>query len=341
MNRSLFNQYFEPVFLWRHTTQMTFNLLLMAFLLILSGDISAQLSGNEKVIELKNVNPPSTQIKVVDDGGNKLVLSRPARRIISLAPHITEMLFSAGAGDQIVGAAAFSDFPMPAKSIPRVGDSTNLDFETIVTLQPDLVVVWPSGVSKGALQKLRELGFQVYLSEPRGLYGIAENISDFGLLTGHSDIAQKKIRIFKSQFNELDKRYRSKSKITVFYQIWQEPLMTINGRHLISQVIDLCGGTNVFANLPTLAPQVELESVMARDAQVILMSAPANGDKQLLAYWHRWQNLQAVREQQIYTVPWDLISRHSLRILDGAKIVCEAIERTRRSVIGGGKTPSR
>lgn len=281
-------------------------------------------------------------ISVTDDAGNRVELAEPARRIISLAPHITEMLYSAGAEAEIVGTVSYSDYPAAAKNIPRVGDAANLDLEAVMALKPDLVVAWRSGTPLQSIASLKRLGLTLYLSEPEGLAGIADNIVDLGRLSGHSELARRNTRSYLERLRKLEERYRRRDPVRVFYQIWQQPLMTINGSHLISHVIELCGGVNLFSELPSLAPQVSLESVLAKDIQAILISARSETDTSALQYWQRWQNLQAVRDRHIYNIPWDLISRHSLRIAEGAEFVCETIERVRTgNASAGEKTPSR
>lgn len=266
---------------------------------------------------------------VTDDMGNVVSLPQPARRIVSLAPHTTEMLFSIGAGELVVGAVQFSDYPEEARHIPRVGNALNIDLEQILAMRPDLVVAWQSGNSRDAIATLRALGVPVYLSEPRQLHQIAGNILDLGVLTGGEGEAHRLAEQFTGRLAQLQATYGSRRPVQVFYQIWQQPLMTINGQHLISQVLSLCGGANIFADLPVLAPRVDLEAVLAREVEAILISSSAADDNRAMQSWNKWQSLAAVRERHIYNIPWDLISRHSLRIVDGARLICEALDQAR------------
>lgn len=266
---------------------------------------------------------------VTDDMGNVVSLARPAQRIVSLAPHTTEMLFSIGAGELVVGAVQFSDYPDEARHIPRVGNALNIDLERILAMRPDLVVAWQSGNSEDAVTTLRTLGVPIYLSEPRRLNQIGGNILDLGVLTGKEDNAHRLATQFAERLAVLQATYGTRHPVRVFYQIWQQPLMTINGQHLISQVLTLCGGINIFADLPVLAPRVDLESVLARKVEAILISSSAVDDTQAIQSWSKWQSLAAVRERHIYNIPWDLISRHSLRIVEGAGLICEALDQAR------------
>jgi len=198
-----------------------------------------------------------------------------------------------------------------------------------VSMRPDLVVAWRSGNPDSTLATLEQLGIPLYLSEPLRLEQIAENILDLGVLTGQEAEAARQANHFVAQLHQLQTSYGARTPINVFFQIWHQPLMTVNGQHLISQVIELCGGVNLFADLPALAPHVSIEAVLAVPVEVILISAAGSDGSEAISAWRHWQNLGAVNTTHLYTVPWDLISRHSPRIATGAKLVCEALDRAR------------
>lgn len=271
----------------------------------------------------------NAQIELIDDLGNQVKLEKPAQRIISLAPHITEMLYAAGGGGQIVGTVSYSDYPEAARQIRRVGDATNLDLEAVAALAPDLILAWHSGTPAQTVANLRNLGFTVYLSEPQGLAGVAASLRKLGALVGNKKAAESSASQFLERLDKLSLSYRSRKPITVFYQIWNQPLMTINSEHVISDVINLCGGINLFDELPALAPAIDLEVVLLKNPEVILISSQGLTDTEATAEWRRWRSVTAVRENQIYPIPWDLISRYTSRLLEGAKVVCEAIDRAR------------
>lgn len=189
------------------------------------------------------------EVSVKDDKGNLVTLKQPANRIVSLAPHITESLFAAGAGNKIIGAVSYSNYPEAAKKIPRVGGYPSADLEKVISLKPDLVIAWPSGNNLKQVEKLEAFGIKVFLSEPRYPMDIAKTIQRFGVLAGTTKVANKAEKEFKQHYELLKKKYSKKKKVKVFYQIWNKPIMTINGNHLISDIIDLCGGENVFAEL--------------------------------------------------------------------------------------------
>lgn len=273
--------------------------------------------------------PVWPDIRVNDDTGQELVLERPARRIVSLAPHITELLFAAGAGEFVVGVSEFSDYPAEAVSIPRIGGGGGLDLEAVVALQPDLVVAWHSGNPASQIERLRSLGMTVFVSEPRDLQGVPDTMEKLGRLAGTETIAQGAVMAFTERYQQLTYQYRDRADVGVFYQIWAQPLMTVNGRHLISAVIRLCGGHNVFAALPSLAPRVDIEAVLVANPEVIIAGDDDGSSVRPLTQWRRWMELSAVQHGHLYTIPRELLVRHSPRILEGAEQLCGILERVR------------
>jgi iron complex transport system substrate-binding protein len=272
--------------------------------------------------------PVRAEIRVTDDSGRELVLAQAARRIVSLAPNITELLFAAGAGDAVVGVTEFSDYPEAARSITRVGSGAGLDLEAILALQPDLVVAWQSGNPAGQVERLRSLGLNLFMSEPRQLVDVPASLLRFGRLAGTEAVAQAGADSFNHRYLQLRQRYAQRPVVRVFYQIWEQPLMTLNGEHLFSDVLRLCGGRNVFAALPALAPQVDIEAVLAADPEVIVVAVD-DEDSPLLAAWNRWPSLSAVAHGHVYGVARERLVRHSPRVLDGAGELCAILERVR------------
>ncbi len=257
------------------------------------------------------------EIAVTDDYGNTVRLPAPAARIVSLAPHLTELAYAAGAGDRMVGAVDYSDFPAPARELPRVGSDAQINLESVLALRPDLIVAWPNAGSVRAVDRLAALGLPVFRSEPRALEDIATTLERIGALAATSAQAQAAARAFRARRAELEKRYSARPKLRVFYQVWERPLLTVNGDHVISKVIALCGGENVFAALPLIAPEVDAEAVLRANPQVVLSSrAGAEPPKWLPA-------------SRFYVIPADLVQRHTPRLLDGAEAVCRALDDAR------------
>ena len=257
--------------------------------------------------------------EVVDDTGNTLVLAQPAQRIITLAPHLTELLYEINAGDHIVATVEYSDYPPPARQIPRVGNFDKLNIETILRYQPDLILAWHSGNNPYQLEALEKLGLRVYRSEPHMLRAIPDTLERLGMLTGRQAAAQVVSAQLRQRIRELEKVYAAHEPVRGFYQVWDTPLYTINGTHIISDVMRLCGIENVFAQVNQLAPQISEEAVLAANPQMIIAGSDAAN---AFARWRKWPQLQAVALGNLYQVNPDLMQRHTGRLLLGAEQLC-------------------
>ena len=279
------------------------------------------------------------EIVVHDDTGRLVRLAAPARRIVSLAPSITENLYAAGAGRYLVGAVDFSDYPEAAKKLPRVGDSSRLDLEAIVATKPDLLIAWGSGNPAAYLAKLKALGLPLFISEPRRLEDIATSIERFGELAGTTAVAIPAARGFRARLEAMRARYAGRPAVKSFYQIWNQPLVTVGGEQLIGAAMRLCGAENIFARLPQLAPTVSVEAVLAADPEAIVASGADESRPQWLDMWKRWRDLTATARGNLFFIPPDLISRPTPRILDGIGLLCRQMEtaRKRRPATGPGQ----
>ena len=269
------------------------------------------------------------EIQVEDSLGRKLVLEQPATRVVSLAPHMTEVVFAAGAGEQLIGAVSYSDYPEAAKEIPRVGSYDNVSYETLVALNPDLVLAWRSGNGDEVIARLEALGLTVYVGESKTLEDVAGSLRAVGALTGYDATAEGEAQSFLQQLSHLRATYSTKREVSVYYQIWNEPLMTLNGDHLISDVVRLCGGRNVFADSPVLVARISVESVIRADPQVIIASGMDKARPEWLDDWRVWTSMTAVKNDQLYFVPPDLLQRHTPRIIEGATMMCEELQLAR------------
>lgn len=278
----------------------------------------------------------AAEVRIVDDSGRELRLPQPARRIVSLAPHLTELLFAAGAGSRVVGVVAYSDFPDAAKTLPQVGGYTSVDIEAVAALKPDLVVAWKSGNRNAHLDRLTALGVPVYLNEPRSLDDVARSLEALGQLAGSDADAGAAARAFRSRLATLHQRYAGQPPVRTFYQVWDRPLMTINGEHLIGDVIRLCGGVNVFAGLGQLAPTVSVEAVLAANPEAVVASGMGEARPEWLDQWRRWPDLAAAATDSLFFIPPAIIQRHTPRILDGATLLCEHLDTTRTRRPAGG-----
>ena len=265
-------------------------------------------------------------VTVQDDAQHAVTLPQPAHRIVSLAPHATELLFAAGAGADVVGVSDYSDYPPAAAKLPSVGSSSALDIERIVSLKPDLVVAWSSGNSASQLASLRALGIPVFESEPRQLEAIASSLQRLGQLAGVPDQGAAATRDFSARLAQLTATYQQRPPVRVFYQIWQKPLMTLNGKHMVSSVIRLCGGENIFGQLPQLAPVVSTEAVLSANPEVIFSADGGNAPD---TGWRRFPKLAAVAGNNLFTLTPNWMSRPGPRILDGAAELCQKLDLAR------------
>ena len=269
------------------------------------------------------------EVVVQDDTGAAVRLPAPARRIVSLAPHVTETLYAAGAGERLVGAVDYSDYPEAAKKQPRVGGYSRLDLEAIAALKPDLVIGWARGNASAHLAKIKALGIPVYLTQPNHIDDVATSLENFGELAGSTGVARAAATAFRTHLAALRDRYSARPKVRTFYEIWRQPLMTVGGSQVISDVIHLCGGENIFAELKPLAPTVTVEAVIAADPEVIAVSGMGASRPEWLDDWRRWKTLMAVKRDNLFFVPPDLIQRHTPRLVDGAEYLCAHLETAR------------
>lgn len=273
------------------------------------------------------------EIRVHDDAGREVRLPAPARRIVSLAPHISETLFAAGAGERLVGVVDYSDYPPAAKKLPRIGSYERVDLERLLALKPDLVVAWQSGTPAALVDKLRQLGLPVYLSQPDRLDDIASDLERFGRLAGTTPVAAAAAARFRTRLAGLRSTNAGQPPLRVFYQVWHQPLMTVAGRQIIGDVIRLCGGENIFGSLSALAPAVGIEAVLAAQPEVIVAAGMGDARPDWLDDWKKWPRLPAVAQGNLFHLHPDLMHRHTPRLLDGAELMCGffAQARQRRS----------
>lgn len=268
-------------------------------------------------------------VQVKDDSGAVVRLAQPARRIVTLAPHLVETVFAAGAGDKLVGVVEYSDFPEAARKLPHVGGYSRLDLESIAALKPDLIIAWQSGNVPAHVDKLRALGFPIYVSQPNRIEDVADEIERFGTLAGTRAVADPAAKRFRDRLAGLQQRYSQRPPVRTFYQIWKQPLMTVGGEQIISSVIRLCGGENVFEKLGTMAPTVTVEAVIAANPEAIVASGMGESRPEWLDDWRRWTAITAVKRDNLFFVQPDLIQRHTPRLLDGAEKLCQHLETTR------------
>ncbi len=266
----------------------------------------------------------SAGIEVRDDLGRRVTLSAPAKRVVTLAPHLTELVYAAGGDNQIVATVAWSDYPEAAKSLPVIGSNNRINYEALLLQKPDLVLVWHSGNNAGILEQLQALGFTVYVNDPEQLSDIPKTLTRLGVLLGQENTAEREAATFSAELAALNREFHSADRLRVFYQIWDQPLMTLGRGHLLNDVLALCGGENVFADQPVLVPRLSVESVLAAEPEVIII-AQYLATESAFARWRQWPQMRAVAADNLYAVNPYLLHRHSPRILQGARELCQKL----------------
>lgn len=268
-------------------------------------------------------------ISVQDDTGVTVVLQGPAQRVVALAPHVTELLFAAGGGDRIVGTVSYSDYPLAARTIPRIGDNLQVDIEHLLALKPDLLVVWRSNASARQLEQLRRLRIPLFYSEPHKLEDIPNSIERLGQLLGTEIQARQSATDLRRQLRSLAARYRGQPAVRVYYQVWDRPLYTLNERHIVSDVIRICGGKNIFGSLPSIAPQIGIEAVLLENPEVIISGTRPERAASGLEIWKHYPTLLATQRENLFEVDGDLLNRPGPRIIAGATALCDKLEQAR------------
>lgn len=266
-------------------------------------------------------------VQATDDSGHRIVLAQPARRVVSLSPNLTELVFAAGGGTQLVGVGRYSNYPAEAQKLPQVGDAFALNIEAIAALKPDLILVWRSGTAQRQRERLQVLKVPVFESEIGQINGLADTMLRLGALMGTAPQAQAAAAAQQQRWQQLRERYKGKAAVRVFYEMWHQPLMTLNREHLIHSALSQCGGVNPFADLPTLTPTISLEAAIKADPQVIVTSS--SGLKDVQAQWAPFKQVAAVQRQHIVGMDADLLTRMGPRFVEGAEQLCAAIDAAR------------
>jgi iron complex transport system substrate-binding protein len=267
-------------------------------------------------------------ITVTDDDGKAVTLQKPAQRVISLAPHVTELLFAAGGGSHVVGVVAYSDFPEEAKKIQQIGSNREVDIERIIALKPDLIVVWRHGSSERQIDMVRKLGVPLFHSEPKKLEDIPEGVAKLGQLMGTEKVAGPAAAELRRQLAGLRSRYANRPPVRVFYQVWDKPLYTLSGKHIVSDALHLCGGENIFGKLPVTAPVVSIEGVLQENPEAVFATAEKNYGG--VSLWKPYGTLLAVRNDNLFTIDGNLLNRSGPRMIAGAAMLCEKLELARQ-----------
>ncbi|TMH53114.1 MAG: cobalamin-binding protein [Betaproteobacteria bacterium] len=265
-------------------------------------------------------------LQATDDRGVTISLVRPAWRMVTLAPHLAEIAFAAGAGAKLAGVSSFSRHPAEAQRLPVVASYGRVDVERLIALRPDLVLAWKSGNSPLQIDRLERIGIRVFVTEARALADIPRIVRLVGALADSAEVAEGRARQFENEVADLRKRYAAERRVAVFLEIWHAPLLTVNGGHLISDALRLCGGHNVFAAAKTLTPLVSREQIL--DARPEAIVTGGFGSEALQA-WKGLESVPAVRNRRIYAIDPDWLHAQGPHVLQGVRALCGRLELAR------------
>jgi iron complex transport system substrate-binding protein len=263
----------------------------------------------------------------------------PPQRVVTLAPHLTELVCAVGACGRLVGVSAYSDYPAQVKNLPQVSDAATVNLEAVLALKPDLVLAWDGGTAPETVARLRGLGLRVEPLRVRGLEDVAAALEETGALLGATDAAQQAAQAYRTRLGLLRARWRGAAPIRTVYQIETAPAYTVNRDSPISEAMALCGGVNVFADLPRLAAPVRAEAMLAARPEAVLYGGEENAPA-IHDYWARLAGAPAARTDNLYAVDANLLARATPRLLDGVEQVCTILDQARahrRAAIGSGK----
>jgi iron complex transport system substrate-binding protein len=272
----------------------------------------------------------SAAITVLDDDGRQVTLQKPALRVIAMAPHATELVYAAGGAERIIAAVDYSDYPEAAKRLPRVGSNRQVDMERVAALKPDLIVIWLHGSSERQIEQIRSLGIPMFHSEPKKLAEIPNSLTRIGKLMGTEKVADAAAAALRKELAALTARYAGRPPVRMFYQVWDKPLHTLNGGHIVSDAVRLCGGENIYAGMKVTAPVVSFESVLGEDPEAIVSTGERSKEDGGVAVWRPYTSMTAVRRDNLFQLDGNLLNRAGPRMVAGAAALCEKLELARQ-----------
>src|SRR5215468_3124938 len=271
---------------------------------------------------------------VRDDLGSAVEVGPAPLRLVSLTPGATEMLFAAGAGAQLIATVQYSSEPAAARAVPRIGDVATIDMERLVALRPEVVIAWPAGGNPAQRAKIAALGIPLYQQQVARLADLPGSLRRLGMLAGTESVAEQTAAALEARLGALVRTYSAATPLrqrpTVLLQVWNRPVYTVGGRHLMSDALALCGARNVFADLPEPGPLVDTEAVIARNPDIILAAAPTGEGATWVADWQRFPGLAAVRNHRVVAFENQALSRLGPSVLDATEELCRTIARVSR-----------
>ncbi len=270
---------------------------------------------------------------IINNNGTNLAINKPVNTIITLSPHATELVYSAGAGEKIIATVDYSDFPEQAKRIPRIGNAYSINIEKIISLRPDIIIAWSEGNNLKEISKLQDLGIKFYFSKVKNFKSISEDIKNIGRIAGTKKVSENTAEEFNRKIKSLRITYSNKKKVSVFYQLWHNPLMTINKTHFIHHSIILCGGINIFANSPVQVPLVNVESVINAKPDILIAAyKDLPGKTNTVFNWTNNIPLTLSPDSDFFTLDPDLLHRPTIRLAKGTAYLCEILDKHRQQL---------
>lgn len=239
------------------------------------------------------------------------------------------MLFAAGAGQRLIATVEYSDEPPAARQIPRIGDVVAIDMEKLLALRPEVAVVWPGGGNPAQIEEISRMGIPLYRQQVDLLSDLPGSIRRLGLLAGTSRAAEQSARELEERLAALGRRYGNGKHPTVMLEVWNHPIYTIGGTHLMSDALKLCGARNVFGDLRDLGPAVDVEAVVARNPDIIIAAAPPGAGLEWLADWRRFSTLRAVRNGNLMTFEDQRLTRLGPSVVDATEAMCKLLAAAR------------
>ena len=270
---------------------------------------------------------PAAGVSEIDDLGRKVELKAPAKRIVALAPFLTELAYSAGAGGKLVGASAHSDYPPEARVLPQVASAAGPEIESLAALRPDLALAWQDSIRPFDVERIEKLGIPVFVARAKRLDDPPRLAETIARLAGTS--AKAEVRAYRERLRIAASAHAARARVRLFVEVWHRPLTTIGGTHWINEAFVVCGAENIFADLGTVAPVVSWEELYRRDPRAVLVTGPARLEAESRANWRERATLPAVKAGRLAYLDADTLTRPTLRLVDGVESVCAAVERFR------------
>lgn len=261
----------------------------------------------------------AASLKLRDEVGREVTFPFPPKRIVSLAPNITEILFSLGLDEEVVGISIHCNYPEKAKGRTRVGSYLSIDYERVISLRPDLIIATGAGNPREMVERLEKLGFPAFVIFPKRFDDVLKSIHHLGQVVAREQEALSLVASMNRRREGVVDLTRGHSRPKVFLQIGESPIVTVGRGSFGDDLIHLAGGENVAGKDREMYPRLGMEEILKRSPEVILISSmnPKGDYERVIREWERWKMIPAVKRGRVHLIDSDLIDRPSPRIIDG------------------------